>query len=442
MEVICRERWLLIALCILLFPVLFRPLVYGYDPVGYYSWARTIVIDRDLDTTDEYHFYGNEATPGATPAGMNHNPYAIGAPLLWLPAFLVGHLSAVTYSLFVGLPAPTGYEFIYVFATSLTSPLLGLGALLIMYELAKGLYGCQVALLAVLLVWLATPFVFYMFSHPTMAHTADIFANSVLVAAWWVATRRSSARTWFGLGAALGLATLVRTQNAVALVFICCWWFWDAIRTRDRTTVRQSLNHLLSMTAGGLIVFTPQLLVWRIVFGSWVVMNPYAFSNAGAFSLQDFAILRVLFSTDRGLFIWSPVLIFAIPGLVLLYRRSVAMAAFLTFCFIAQVTLVSLWSFPTGASAFGARLLLQNVPTYVLGLAAIIDALVRRYGHWRWLVAAGTLLVVWNFLLIVQFSVGTVPRFGEFPLSQLVIGQFTVIPENFQRIVEAILARR
>ena len=41
-------------LYVCLFPPLFRPLVYRIDPAGYYSWARSVLIDGDLNVKNEF----------------------------------------------------------------------------------------------------------------------------------------------------------------------------------------------------------------------------------------------------------------------------------------------------------------------------------------------------------------------------------------------------
>jgi hypothetical protein len=115
---------------------------------------------------------------------------------------------------------------------------------------------------------------------------------------------------------------------------------------------------------------------------------------------------------------------------------------FLLWGFVSQVVLVSLWFAPTGASAFGARLLINNMPTFILGLAAFIDRLRARAWSMRVLHTTAALFIIWNFLLILQFVTETIPRVGEFPLGDMIAGQFTVVPTQFGRIVQALLTRQ
>ena len=437
-----RDRRLFIVIFLLLFPALFRPRVYGFDPVGYFSWLRSAVIDGNLDTTDEYLRYGNEKIAGATVTGYNHNPYAIGAPLLWSPFYLAAHAVESARSAITQSPSPDGYGDAYVWAISLGSALLGFAAVLMLHRLARRLYGEPAATLGALAAWLASPLVFYMYSHPAMAHAADAFANALAFAAWFGVCRDPRPRNWLLMGASIGLAALVRTQNVLIGLVPGVWLLAQAPAAFRSGEGRAWLQSVAAFGLGALIAFAPQMIAWRVVYGSWIELNPYAYTQDAGHFTGTFQILPVLFSTDRGLFVWSPVLLFAMAGLAPLYAQHRRLAAFLIAHFVMQALLVSAWSVYNGALAFGARLLLQNTPTYVVGLAAFVDWLRRRGWSARRIAAIGAGFVVWNFLLIVQYSVGTVPRTGAFPIGDLIAGQFTVLPTQFGRILTALLTRQ
>jgi len=448
-----RDHRILIILVILLFPLLFRPRIYGFDPVGYFSWVRSVIIDGDLNTTNEYLAYGNEDVTGPTKTGYNHNPYAIGAPLLWSPFFLLAHGIETGHATITNAQPPTGYETIYVVFVSIGSVLYGFAGVIILYHLAQGYSDEHVARWATLGGWLATPLVFYMYSHPTMSHAVDAFANTLVVLAW-INARSLTSKRWFLLGAATGLAMLVRTQNFLLIIipaFELIYRLWQSIRTQRTASASSTKNNqlstkqiLLSATSyglGGLVTFWPQLLTWRIVYGQWIVANPYAYYDQH-FTWGRLWIMPILFSTNRGLFTWSPILIFAVLGLIPLFRRNKRLTIFLGCSLMSQVSLVSMWTMPSGALAFGARLLINNMPAYILGLAAFSEWIKGRGVTKRAMTLGVSAFIVWNFLLIAQYATETIPRSGEFPISDMIIGQFRVLPTQFNRIVQAVLTRR
>ena len=449
-----RGGLILLVVFVILFPLLFRPGVYGFDPVGYFSWVRSAVVDGDLDTMDEYAVFGNAAISGPTATGYNHNPYPVGTALLWTPFFLTAHIGENLRATIFNLPQPTGYETSYVFLVGIGSVIFGFTTILLLYGLSRRYFGKSAATLAALGGWLATPLVFYSYSHPTMAHAADAFVNTLVVLAW-VALRRDTPGRWFVLGAATGLAMLVRTQNALLILvpsIVLFGQLMNVLRSRGRIvsfsqsengrTIRKWLLSVGAYSLGVLLTFLPQLFTWRIVYGSWIVGNPYSYSDAGQFYWGRLWVDRVLFSTDRGLFIWSPIIALAVLGFVPLFRRDRRLAIFLTWSLIGRIMLVSMWSAPTGAISFGARLLLNNMPAYILGLAALAHGLLRR--NWPvWSLGSVTAaLIVWNFLLMAQYATGTIPRAGLFPIGDFIVGQFTVLPSQADRILQALITRQ
>jgi hypothetical protein len=438
---IARERLLLVVLLLVLIPLLFRSVLSGVDPVGYYSWVRSGVMDRDLDTTDEYRAFGNDDLTGRTRAGYNPNPYAIGAPLLWLPFFMLAHgIESVR------LPASQGYETTYVVLVSLASLLYGFCAILVLHGIASELFGPRAATLAAIGGWLATPLVFYTYCHPLMSHAADAFGNALVMLAWY--RLRPSPRSWFAFGAATGVAMLIRPQNALLIVPAAVEWVQLMQGTVRRASpaecpnTNRSAGLALVYGLGLLVMFLPQMATWRVVYGHWLEWNPYAYSNAGHFHWNPLPIGRVLLSTDRGLFVWSPILVFAVAGLVPLWRGHRRLGLFALWSLVGQVVLVSMWSSPGGGSAFGARVLLNNVPAYILGLAAFIDRLRHRAWSDRTLAVCVAAFVAWNFLLIAQYATGTIPRAGPVAPVDMLVGQLTVLPTQSDRIVEALLTRR
>src|SRR5438552_1720015 len=65
----------------------------GSDGVYYYVYLRSLVIDHDLDFTNEYTYYHvSTATAPKTPTNLAPNKYAIGPALLWMPFFLAAHV--------------------------------------------------------------------------------------------------------------------------------------------------------------------------------------------------------------------------------------------------------------------------------------------------------------------------------------------------------------
>jgi hypothetical protein len=416
--------------------VLFKPWVHGTDPVGYYSWLRSAVIDGDLDTTDEYVHYEQDKLdiifPG--PTGYNRNPYAVGSAILWSPFYLVAHLTSAV----LGLPTD-GYAPPYVFAAGIASAIYALIGLWLIYRIAADLFGSRVAAWATVGVWWSTPLLFYMYSHPIMSHANDAFANALFVYVWRRTRPARSDRGWLLLGAALGLAALVRTQNAllVALPLAETIVDWRAAR---RIRPRSWLTSVALFVFAALIVFSPQLIAWQQTYGTIFPGNPYAvYGDTLDFASPHF--LDVLLSSARGLFVWSPIVALAVAGLLFhLWRVERTLGFALTLGWLAQVYLVGSWSAWSAAASFGQRFMINGTPVYILGLAAWLARLQQRI-DWKPIGAAVVLFIAWNLLLMAQYIVELIPRAGPVDLGQMIANQFRVIGVVVDRLGSLLAAR-
>lgn len=416
-----RAAGILVTVWIGILLALFRPEIRGMDPVAYYAWLRAAVIQGDLDASATFAHYGVLPARGISPTGYRLNEWPVGPAVLWSPFFLAAHGLA---HLARGLGAPValdGFSAPYRVLTGLGSAVYAGIGLWLAFRLAEAVAPPPLALWAALSVGLASPLIFYMSAHPFMAHAVDFFVNALFLRTW-LGTGRWDGWARFRLGAIGGLAACVRYQNAT-------WLVWAALEDLRHTWHRppEGLRRLLGLGFGGLLGFLPQMVAWRVVFGSWLVLNPYARVGAGSFDWRSPHFLDVLFSTDRGLFLWAPISAFALWGLVRhLAPRRPGWAAWIGAQILAQVALVGAWSAWSGAAAFGPRLLTGLFPAFGVGLAALYAAWERRWGKGPalWLGAGA---IFWNLVLLARYGLQDVPRMGPVPLDRLWLGQFVFL---------------
>jgi hypothetical protein len=308
-----------------------------------------------------------------------------------------------------------------------------------MYFTARRLTDRFCAGLAVFTLWLATPMVFYMYSHPLMAHVNDAVINALFVYAWWKTQGTYSLRAGLARGLIAGLATWVRTQNAGLIVILGLEAFADLlIAIRHKRSLKPALFRGLSTLAGFLLLFIPLMIFWHAVFGSMLV-NTYS-ATQGAESLDWRAphLLQVLFSSDRGLFIWAPITLPAMIGLRWLFKENARLTIILMCMFLAQLYVVSSWFAWSGNVSFGPRFWIAQTAIFALGLAALIKNI--RGPRILW-VSLASVFIAWNFLLMLQYALGTIPRQGKVDLGLMVRNQIMVIPENLPRILQTFMNR-
>ena len=439
-----REPALIVLLVLFmsLFPALFRPFLHGADTVGYYSWLRSAVIDHTLDVKDAFHHYSSEFGElrrendinRKTANGYTHNQWAAGSSILWAPAFLMAHAGVKTARALGSSLSADGYSWPYPLAASLSTAVYGLISLLLTFFMARRLATTFPAGLAVIVVWLASPMVFYMYSHPLLAHLNDSFVNTLFVYVWWKTQDSYSLKGGAARGIIAGLATWVRSQNALLIIILGLEAFVDLFAAlRRKRDVKPAFLRGLSTLSGFLLLFVPLMIFWQVIFGT-PLANTYAASQQGR--ILDWRaphIVMVLFSSNRGLFTWAPVTLPALLGLRWLYKANARLTLILGGMFLGQLYVVSSWFGWSGNVAFGPRFWVAQTIIFALGLAALINTFQIKKTVW---VALGSVFIVWNFLLIAQYALGILPRHGRVDLRLMVRNQFMVIPENLPRIIK------
>lgn len=426
------------------FPLLFKPWIHGFDTVAYYSWLRTTVIDGDLNVGDEFAHYGYGAERGMTLTGYTYNEWAVGSAVLWSPFFLIAHgVSLLARAL--GLPVVAdGYGAQYIWAVSIGSAIYAFIGILLTYRLGRALFAPNICTLATLAIWLASPLVFYMYSHPLMSHANDAFAYALYLYTWYRTRQFPEWRRAVLRGAAAGLCALVRQINAVLVFFALAEFIVDGVgawqSSRRMTELGRTLCNVAAFSLTWWIAYMPQVIVWRVVLGHWIEPNPYAAGAGAGFDWLHPHFLGTLFSTNRGLFTWSPLLLLATAGWAHLWRRERRLGSLVVTNFALQLSVIAAWSSWSAAAAFGQRFFTNVMPAFALGLAALLTYIQRRI-RFHWLVVGCAFFVIWNGLLIVRYALEDIPRMGPVPLADLLLGQFTVVPRYFNRIIEILLKR-
>jgi hypothetical protein len=157
------------------------------------------------------------------------------------------------------------------------------------------------------------------------------------------------------------------------------------------------------------------------------------------------ALLKVAFSSEHGLFIWTPILLLALLGLVLLQKRDRMLSLCCVAAFAIYLYTIGCYEDWAGISSFGSRFFVSLTPVFVLGLASFFDFLAGLIDERRAnMLAAGTvsILSLWNAGLIFQWGMHLISARGPISWRQAAYNQVAVVPVQAARTVEAYLVRR
>ncbi len=379
------------------------------DGVDHFVYLRSLWVDGDLDLANDYARVsprGASVDP-TTPLGRTGNLHPVGPALLWSPLYLLADLLARA----TGLPAD-GDGPIYRNAAAVASLLWGWLGLVLVFDAARRRAGRWAALAASLGIGFGTFLYWYLAWAPTMAHAPAFFACALFVRLW-LEPRLSGWLRAALLGGACGLAALTRWPNALVALLVLV----EALpRLRSPRAWPGLGREALAFGAGALLVFSPQMLVWKALYGAWLTVP-----QGGSFLAGAPAIAGVLFSPHHGLFAWSPLLYLALPGFWPLFRGrpwpALGALAFATTLVRVNAGVADWW----GGAAFGGRRFDALLPLCGLALACALAALARfSQRHPRALPLLALVgLVGWNVLVARQYESGAWDYAGPVAFEQM-----------------------
>jgi hypothetical protein len=247
-------------------------------------------------------------------------------------------------------------------------------------------------------------------------HAASAFAGALFVWLWDGSRKDRTPLRWAFLGASLGLAMLMRSQNAVLAVLALVDWCVTAralarAPERNRALVRHALVGAAFVLAA-IVVFSPQLFYCKKVSGHWfTVLQSETYMRWGTPNMA-----RVLFSVGNGLYPWNPILYPATIGLflLLLRGRTRSLGLALLALFLLDTYVVScVWDWWGSIGFPGRRFDLMMAPM-MLGLAAFAQAFAtlhrRRRRFTLWLVAACASFIVVYATWATQYGLAKAKR--------------------------------
>ena len=453
-----RPEKLMCLLFLVTLPMI-NPWVRG-DGVGYYAYARAILIQHNLDFRSDWEHAnqsfrmvklddeGQVRPQEYTRTGYINNHFAMGSALLWMPFLIVAHVGVVLYNLAGGHVAADGFSSPYLAAMALGTATCAFAGLFLAYRLARNHFGERWALLATLGIWFASPLPVYMYFNPSYSHAASIFSVALFIFYWDRTREDRSGLQWTVLGLCGGLMMDVYYPNAI---FMLCplieslvkYWDWLRQKPWSRATFFRLLRFDLEFCAGVAIGFWPSMMVHRILFGS-------------AFSLGDYqeepwrwsAPWRwsVLFSSDHGLLSWTPILCLAIIGLVMWRKTNRLVAGSLLGSALAYYYLIASYPAWDGLSSFGARYFLPVTVIFVFSLTAFFSGCAAVWKAQRAFATSArtlvALLILWNLLFMFQWGTHMIPVRGHISFKDMARAQFTAAPVQLRNTLLKYLSHR
>ena len=357
----------------LLFVSLFVPFAYFNHSDGWNQGARlaelhAIVLQGTL-AIDRYHeITGDKALID----GRYYSEKAPAIVVMALPAFT----ATVVAQRLAGIDpdSPEAWRVSNWTATAGSVAIVAAMGGVAFFSLLRNRMNNSAALIATCAVFLGS--ITFPYATALFAHAGTI---GLLAIALWAVFSRESARRDYLAGLAAGCAVASEYPAAIPCAAVAMYLTYASPIRAWRYGVALMPAAILILANNYLISGSP----FAIGYGSNPAFPEITAGNSFGFNPPDPEALRhLIWGEYRGLLFWSPVLLMALPGLVVLFREDRPTAWMIAMVCVFQLLQVGSFYSWFGGNAVGPRYLAPAIP--FVGLAAA-------YGIKRWPIAGAIL---------------------------------------------------
>jgi hypothetical protein len=370
--------WDIIVLLIILTTLIWKNLDYQFwknprriiaqDVILYYEYLPAAIIHQDLSmdfVNENPSFYVGKIWLHKTSTGRSVSKMTMGLAVLYTPFFMIAHELAGHF----GYDAD-GYSEPYRIALIFSSVFYATLGLWFLILLLRRYFPRGIVALTILAIGLGTNLFFYTTIEPPMSHAYSFFliATFTFFVDSWV-----QKQSWFNsvmLGLVAGLIILVRPTNGIVLILLPLWKVtsFASLFERLKLFLHKSLKIILIILII-CAIFVPQIIYWKYTTGQYFY---YSYGDE-RFFFNDPAFIKGLFSYRKGWLVYTPIMSFALLGIIVLYFRKreffwpVALYTFLNLYIV-----LSWWCWWYGGG-FGHRAMIDSYGVLAIPLASFMN---------------------------------------------------------------------
>jgi len=338
------------------------------DVISYYAYLPATVIYHDLSldfTRDSSDYFADKFWPLKTPEGRNVIKMSMGLSFLYAPFFVAGHVMAKL----TDYPAD-GFSLPYKMLLNLSAVFyLALGLFFLRKVLEK-YFNQKVVIITLVATVLGTNLYFYSAVESTMPHVYlfSLFSAFLYLTIKWYENPDMEKAIIIGLLG--GLITLIRPTDILLAVFFFLWNVKSGRELKQRFMFYvKNPRFKIAMALSFFVIWIPQFVYWKYATGHWIY---YSYNDEG-FNFLHPHIIDGLFSYRKGWLVYTPVMILAISGLAISFKKfKTVFYPTLVFLVLNIYIITSWWCWWYGGS-YGNRPFIDSYPLMALSLAVFIN---------------------------------------------------------------------
>ncbi len=308
------------------------------DVVSYYAYLPSLFIYHDVTLKFVKDYKGPhrfEFWPLTAPNGGYYHKTTMGLAFCYAPFFFGAHGYAWLSGYDTG-----GYSPPYHIALLISAMFYGLVGLFFLRKTLQFYFTEEIIALVLMLLTFGTNLFYYISIDGCGSHSFSFGLISAFIYYSLKWHHEKKTRYAMVMGFLLGWIVLIRPTNFLIVLFTI---FYD-VKSLNELGARIKLvfshyKQVLIILFFLIIFWIPQMMYWKKVTDHWF-FNSYG--DEGFFFLRP-QIINGLFSFRKGWFIYTPVMIVAMAGLILSFKKFKAMALPVLIFLIINLWVVFSW---------------------------------------------------------------------------------------------------
>ena len=281
---------------------------YVYNPIWFVYGNNASAFPDSIEAKTGNGFYLSKDNNVIT-------KYPCGVAILQSPFFLASHFLAEP----LGYKAD-GFSRIYSFGLFIAGAFYCCLGLFLLSRFLSKHFSPFISIAAPLLFLAGTNLFYYSIDAPGMSHVYSFFLFSVIVYLTPAITLKVELRHYLPFFICIVLSVLTRPTNILILLFPVFY----AVNSRSELIARfkifasHKVTILIALILGSLAAI-PQLIYWYDTTGKLIT---YSYGSESFVFLTAPKMLQVWFSTNNGLFTYSPLILLSVLGIILLIKNK------------------------------------------------------------------------------------------------------------------------
>lgn len=331
-----------------------------------------IVSTSDAKYYHEYiavHIFGME--PYIPREHTPVNKYTMGMAISYLPATFVGYVC----SDIKGFDHDYGRNYIYQRLFYYFGFIYCFIGLLFLRLILKRWLDNLIIVIVLSVIFFGSNLYYYVRVEPMMSHaTSFAFITGFLfyILKFFDKQTRMAA---LGIGLCIAFIVLIRPVNIIITVVPFIYFLAQKTPLSEKWSfIKKNILCWFIIAGCMVIAFIPQMVYWQHYTGKWM----YYTYGQEKFIWYKPALLQVLFSFRKGWFIYTPIMIFIIPGAIICYKKNRPLFWSLLVFFLLNLYIISCWWCWWYGGGFGMRPMIDFYGLFAIWIGMFLQYLWKR----------------------------------------------------------------